>query len=376
MVCKTAYVVSLKYAPGLKKEFVVLGENIRKKGINVKYLSSNKYSKIEGILKGTEYIPTTDGLKGVLIDTLKLINGEKFMSTFSYNLPIFICFYNSHPLNPFIARLVKKNFPEAILALYLHDPYKPDKVPYGLKKSAYITLVEFIQGLTIKHMDYVISPSEYSSQLFRIKYSNFKGRNYIAPLLVPDQRISENNKRAFFSIVGGAHFATGHDIFVKLVNYVAAQGHDYEFAIISSSNISRFLEKLSNQARKIVKVINKSIITDSEINEIVRQSFAIFRLDREVTQSGVIPVAYMNETPVIIRDIPGLTQHVRHRENGYVVPYECLPEDLVAALDFVRENFAELSKNARESYEEIWAEWNFDKYYSWLFEILKERRIL
>jgi len=35
---KTAYIISLKFAPGLKKEFELLGENIRSKGLRIKYL--------------------------------------------------------------------------------------------------------------------------------------------------------------------------------------------------------------------------------------------------------------------------------------------------------------------------------------------------
>ncbi|MDI6701329.1 MAG: glycosyltransferase [bacterium] len=370
MVQKSAYIISLKFAPGLKKEFMVLGENIRKKGINVKYLLSDRYARLEGKCDGIEYITTADDVKGMMLDTIKLINGRKFKQIFSQYPPLFLCFYNPHPLNPFIARLIKKKYPEVKLALYLHDPYKPDKMLYGIAKAAYINLVEFIQGLTIKYMNYVISPSKYSSQLFKKRYPTFNGENHIAPLLVPDKRVSENKKRKFFSIVGGAHPATGHDTFVELVNYVTSKRLDYEFALISSSNISKYLEKLNNEAQKRIKIVNKKIILDSEINEIIRESYAVFRLDREVTQSGVIPVAYMNETLVIARDIPGLRQHVRHKQNGYIVPFKCMSEDLIKAMEFVRKNFVELSKNARSGYEETWADWNWDKYYGWLSEIV------
>ena len=317
-----------------------------------------------------EYISTKEGVKGIVIDTYKLSGCKRFMQIFSSQPPSFVCFYNPHPLNPFIARSVKRNFVNVILSLYLHDPYKPNKSPYGLAKKAYIQIVEFVQGLTIKYMDYVISPSKYSSHLFRTKYPNFKGENYIAPLLVPDHRVLENENRKYFSMVGVAHPATGHDTFIKLINYVAEKGLNYEFALISSSNVSSYIEKLSNQAQKILKVVNKQIVTDSEINKIVRESYGVFRLDREVTQSGVIPVSYMNETPIIARDIPGLAQHVKHRESGYLVPFNCAPENLIRAMEFVKTNFPELSKNARKSYEKIWAGCNWDRYYGSLMEVL------
>ena len=373
---RTAYILSLKFAPGLKKEFEVLGENIRKRGIDVKYFLSERYKKLGENCEGVEYITKDDSLKGMIFETVKFVSNNEILKIFQDQFPLFICFYNPHPLNPFITRKVKNIFSEAILALYLHDPYKPDKSPYGIAKAAYITMAELIQSLTIKYMDYVISPSEYSSKLFLQRYPSFKGKNFIAPLLVSDQRVSDKAERKLFSIVGGAHPATGHDTFIELINYVASKHLSYDFALISSSNVLKYLERLNNKARKIVKIINKKIILDSEINEIIRESYAVFRLDREVTQSGVVPVAYMNETPVIARDIPGLRQHVKHGHDGYIVPFNCTPEDLVKAMDTVKENFSEMSKNARKSYEEVWAEWNWDKYYGWLIDVFKKKGIL
>lgn len=368
---KNAYIISLKFAPGLKKEFMVLGENIRNKGVNVKYLLSSRYRQPGDNSEGIEYITSSEGVKGIILDTLKSVTGKKFLRIFSLYPPIFLCFYNPHPLNPLIAKLVKRKFPQSIIVLYLHEPYVPDKKPYGRAKAAYITIAEFIQGLTIRYLEHVIFPSEYSFRLFKERYPRFKGKTHIAPLLVPDQRVLDKKKRRFFSIVGGAHQATGHGTFIDLVNYVALNGLDYEFALISSSNISIYLEKLNNQARKILRVVNKGLITDSEINAVVRKSYAVFRLDREVTQSGVIPVSYMNATPVIVRDIPGLTQHVKHGENGYVVPFDCTLEELVRAMRFAREKFPQLSETTRKSYEEIWGEWNWHKYYDWLAMLLK-----
>ncbi len=363
----SVYIISLKFAPGLKKEFMVLGENIRrKKDFPVSYIISEKYASMGGDCNCIEYIQTGDGIRRIITDTLRLGSGERFQEIFFSNTPVFACFYNPHPLNPFIARLIKKKFSCAKTALFLHDPYKPDKKPYGFKKAAYIKLVEFVQKLTVKYMDYVISPSEYSSCLFRKYYPDFKGENYTAPLLIPDAKTHENSVRRFFSIIGSAHPATGHETFVELINYVAEKKLDYNFALISSSNISRYLVKLSDGARKILKVVNKKIVTDSEINEIIKQSYVVFRLDREVTQSGVIPVAYMNATPVIVRDIQGLRQHVKDRETGYIVPLNCNPENLVSAMNFVKQNFFDLSKNARRYYEIIWDEKNWDNYYKWL----------
>lgn len=372
---QTAYIISVKYAAGSNKEFVLFGDKLQQKGFKIRYILSKLYKNLEWHRVGSDYVTVSDGIKSVTSDTLKYFDGKSFLKIFSSDAPKFLLFYNAHPLNPLLARLVKKKFPDAINALYLHDPFKPDKSPYGLAKGIYVSLAEFIQGLTVKYMDYVISPSEYSSFLFKKKYPNFKGQNFIAPLLIPDQRILKDNQRKYFSIVGGAHQATGHDTFIELVNYAGERGLDFEFALISSSNISRFTKKLTDEGKKRLTIINKNIVTDAEINEVIRQSWAVFRLDKEVTQSGVVPVAYMNETPIIARDIQGLTQHVKHGENGYIVSFDCMPKHLVEAMNYVMGNFFDLSKNARRSYEETWADKNFDKYYAWFIELLKEKML-
>jgi len=372
---RTAYIISLKFAPGLKKEFTVMGESLRKYGFDVKYIISELYSNLEFTREGMIHIQTKIGVRGIIEDSIKYFSMKKIISIFNNAMPFFVLFYNSHPLNPRVASLIKKNFPSTILALYLHDPYKPDKSFYGLKKGIYMSFAEFIQGLTLRYMDYVISPSEYSSYLFRRKYPNFEGNNFIAPLLVPDQMIKCGNKRKYFSIVGVAHNATGHDTFIELVNYVAEKRLNYEFCLVSSNNIYRFLKKLTEKGREILKVINKPIIKDSEINDIVRESYAVFRLDKEVTQSGVIPVCYMNGTPVISTDIPGLTQHVWNQETGYVISRDTMHENFLIAMEYVKNNFVSLSQNARRKYEEIWSESNFLKYYSWLIDLLKKETL-
>jgi hypothetical protein len=37
-------------------------------------------------------------------------------------------------------------------------------------------------------------------------------------------------------------------------------------------------------------------------------------------------------------------------------------------------SFLKLFQNDRKSYEETWAEWNFDRYYGWLIDIFKKTK--
>lgn len=373
MIQRISYIISLKFAPGLKKEFLLLGDNIRRYGVDVTYLIANGYSKLDCKVDSEEYLTSSQNLREIIIESIGPLR-KKLLNILTHNPPKFICFYNPHLLNPQIGRFVKRELPGAVTALYLHDPHKPDLRNYGLRKSIFIRLVLHLQSQTIKHMDHIIVPSEYSLQLFKMRYPHYKGDTHIAPLMIPDQYKGGNSDRKYFSIVGNAHNATGHDTFMELVEDAAEKNLESKFALISSSSIIPILlSQLKNGAKNNLKVINKDIIADEEINSVARDSYVIFRLDREVTQSGVVPVSFMNATPIIARDIPGLTQHVKHKENGYIVPFDCTPENIIDALKYVKENFTILSQNARKSYEDIWHEKNWERYYNWLIKILQDK---
>ena len=239
---KTAYIISLKYAPGLMKEFTLMGNKMSENGFDVRFLLSDEYSRLGCCDERAQSITVGTNFTSIIGETAKHIMGSHLKKIFMEKQPDFVCFYNPHPLNVYISLFLKKKYPRTKKALYLHDPYKPDKKPYGFLKAGYITLVELVQDLTVKNMEYVISPSEYSKYLFWTRHSNFKGGNYIAPLIVPDCMNLHGIRRRYFSIVGGAHLATGHDTFISLVNYSAEKELGYGFALISSSNIEGFLK--------------------------------------------------------------------------------------------------------------------------------------
>ncbi|MGQ9847422.1 MAG: hypothetical protein ACUVQP_07990 [Bacteroidales bacterium] len=360
---KTVYIVSLKFAPGLKKEVTALGENFKKRGFDVTYLLSQKYSNLNGIIDGCEYLPTKDTVRGMLLDFFAPSILGRIREIFYDSAPDIVIFYNPHPLNPFVAKWVREFRSDAVLCLYLHEPYNHVKNVYGFVRATYLRVVEVIQTLTIKYMHYIILPSENSLLLFKKRYPQFKGSIFIAPLLISDSFQDNKETRKYYSMIGNVNNATGHDTFIELANFIGKNKLDFKLFLLTSSNISQILKRLTHEGRRVVEILNRQIINDSEINDIVRQSIAVFRLDKEVAQSGVIPVCYMNKTPVIVRDLFGLTQHVWHSETGFIVPYNCKPENIVDAMIYVRENFATLSENARKKYEEIWADWNWGKYY-------------
>ncbi len=363
-------VVSLKYAPGLKKEFELIGRNLRSRGNDVGYIISANYRKLGELQDKAICLTEAENPHSIINESIGALIHNRVDKIFNLYKPRLLFFYNVHPLNPYLIRRAKENNPNTIVILYIHDPFKEDKRYYGLKRGLKISIAESIQKYSVRNADHIVFPSPFSLETFNRRYKPGKSQLHLARLLIPDDRCETEQKRSKHVIVGNVNKATGHDTFIQLVNYVAEHDLGFEFGLLSSGDIKPYIEKLSKKAQDILEIINKPVIIESEINEFIAKSRSVLRFDKEVTQSGVIPVAYMNGTPVIARDIPGLRQDVEDQINGVLIPANPTMPEIIEGMKYIEANIHELSERARDSYERIWAESNFEKYYDWLIRVL------
>ena len=69
---KVAYIVSIKYAPGLHKEFVLMGRKLKEQGIEVRYLLSKSYRWMHKEPPNeTHFVTDSSRLLTILMDSLK-----------------------------------------------------------------------------------------------------------------------------------------------------------------------------------------------------------------------------------------------------------------------------------------------------------------
>jgi len=367
------YIVSCKYAPGLFKEFHLLGRNLSSHGFRVKYLLSDGYKwMLENIEFDKTYISSSKNITEIAKEFLLYPFTLKHVCTrqFKKEKPAFICFYNAHPLNPAIAKLAKHTYPEGVRSVFLHEPGKSDKSCYNKKGRLFFKIVELIQKLTISYTTDVILPSPNAMELFKVFFPNYKGKSHFAPLLIPDNTDRKMRNRKYFSMVGRFNFSKKLDSFIEAANYAAQNNIDLDFQIVTSSCINESLNLLTDEARSKIRIINKDNISDQDISNALRESFAVVCLHRMVTQSGVTPVAFMNSTPVIALDEPGFSQFITHHKNGYLLPSEYTTGELVDAMKSVKDAYPTLSKEARSSYLKRFAENNWEKHYTWLLDKL------
>ncbi len=370
---RAAYIVSLKYSPGLRRLFEAVGSGLRERGIPVSYIASAKYAGLGSLPEGFRSMTEADSPAGILRETAAIMAepGPVLRDLFPED-PGFVCFYNPHPLNLLLARHIRRRFPKALVAAYLHEPFMPDKSAFGPRRAWLMRAVEALQAGLVRSAHVLLAPSGYAIQKIRVRYPRYGGPVRIAPLFVPDTSRPGPRERRFFSMVGMVNGATGHDDLFRYVNESVKRGRSERFAVASASDLAPCASLLSAQGREAVTLLNKPLILDREIDDILRASWAVFRLDKGLTQSAVLVDAFMHGVPVIARDIPGLRQHVRDGINGRIVPYAFTNDDLARAVDNVLSHQNAMSAAARRDFESTWSPANFDRTYGWLVERLRK----
>lgn len=370
----TCYIVSLKYAPGMWKEFTLLGENLKKQGFEVKYLLSKCYKYLKDDHSDLLFVSVSKNVKEMLVDVLKypLGIGRLCAKAFRESRPAFVCCYNPHPLNFTVLKLAKRFAPESIRLAHLHEPARPGKSAYGWKGRMFFEIVDYAQKLALANSTDVVLHSPFAFELFEQKYDNYHGQKHYSPLMIPDRPGQTKSKRRYFSMVGRFNFAKKPDLFIETINLAAQKGEDIEFQIVTASCIDKYLEKLTPEGKSKLRLVIKKKLSDEDISNAVSESFAVLSLQPLMTQSGMMTVSFMNATPIIARSIPGFTQFVKHRSNGYLMEDGFLCNDLINAMKYVRSNFDSMSANARQSYLDLFAEKNWDEHYSWLLDRLNK----
>jgi len=376
---KTAYICSLKYSIGLTKEFFLMGSELQKSGWSVKYLLAQEYfcllKEFPSIEKNQiHFITDSKNLKTLLIETiffLKFIT--KLKNILCFQKADFVCVYNPHPFNSTILKYSKKINSNVINSIYFHEPYKENKLRYGLLGGFFELVGEKISKFCLKYVTDLIFPSPYSKELYLKKYNKKYPsiKFHIAPLLLPTiENKSCNTQPTYLSLVGTINKDRSADEFFSFISYCSEHNlTEYSFCIITKSNISKYLSPLSENEKSLLTVINKDKISDCEIEQVLTNSIATFLSHKSITQSGNVPVAFRSGTPIIARNLLGFSQHIFHKLNGYLVNEIITNEELLEAITYINANHEKLSNNAKESFESIFSEHNFSKYYSWLLDL-------
>lgn len=104
--------------------------------------------------------------------------------------------------------------------------------------------------------------------------------------------------------------------------------------IAGNGNLSDIEKNLYSDSKNII-LINR-YIDDGEMKWLFENSLAVLLPYIEATQSGVIPISYSYGKPVIVSNIPGLTQYVLDKKTGFVCKNE---NEWTKAINLFSEHF-------------------------------------
>jgi glycosyltransferase involved in cell wall biosynthesis len=333
---KRVLVVSLKYSPVHGAHCLALGEPLREMGYDVRYLLSNAlgWTLPDEAKPFVRFTGSSRNVQEVIWDSIadrawRRADTLEFLRDVQ---PAAVVFESSHPSNEVIAVLARRACPGTSLWMLVHEPHVADKGKHGLPRSLIIAGHEWTLQRLTRCLDGVLLASEEAVQQFRAAYPDFGGTVLRVPLLFADRASSVPGERHYFSFIGHAVPAKGIDVFFQMVETSASLGRQWQFQIATSTSISRHLRGLSPAARRTLRAVSRPRLSDGEIDEAIRGSWAVLAPYRRVTQSGVLPVAFMHGTPVISTRAGGMPEFVVPGETGYLVEQDARFDDWEARL--------------------------------------------
>jgi len=347
----TILIVCMKYSPVHNSLCRALGEPLRPLGFKIKYLlpQSLDWTVPQAQFEGTTFVGSSRNGKEVLWDTFAMITRRRrqLRRLLEEIHPSLLLFEASHPANRIVASLARSTVPGIKIWMLLHEPYVHEKSKHGGVRRFLISAHEWGVRQLLPYLDGLLVPSAEAMRRMEKAYPGFHGNVLKIPLLFEDRSITDNSTRHYFSFIGHAVPAKGIDTFFELVRTSAELGRHWSFQIATSSNISGYFSALPDATRTRLKVISKPRLRDEEIDQAIRESWAVLAPYRRVTQSGVVPVAFMHGTPVISTRAGGMLEFVVEGETGHLVNLDAEFSEWEDKFCQVQFNFSQLSTNCR-----------------------------
>jgi glycosyltransferase involved in cell wall biosynthesis len=169
----------------------------------------------------------------------------------------------------------------------------------------------------------VILCSQYAKDNCR-KYMKgaYKKEAFLPLLFLDDYHQEENIAREYFSMIGTYAEPHGSDIFIKHIKEAYEIGSKQKFQIATRSDITDMIsdpiyKKMQDEGQLLVQ--QGRPLTEEEMSAAYRRSVATWNGYRRSTQSGVLPNAFMQGTPVIATKLGSFEEFVKNGHTGVFI---------------------------------------------------------
>ena len=336
-----------------------IGEPIASTGHPTRYLFTDEYSWLIGNHReDVDLLLTTPSFNAIRESNHYHFGAgaDCIREIFNQNSPSVLLFININPLaDKAIMHFARKANPDVRVIYFLHEPFTNDKLVYGVRRALLLTLFELVIYWIVNRTDGIILPSWNAAEAFSHRYrKKFHGETCIIALPFIDKACTKVQKRKYITFVGHVRHKhqKGVDYFIEMIEESAKRQDEKLFQLVSSNRVDDLYASLSPAAQKRLHIVNSERLTDEEISKSLRDSIAVVLLQRRVMQSGVLPMAYMNGTPVIVSDLPGFTQFGEHEKTGIVLSLESSLEERFNSVEKIHRNIDKMSVACRRYYED------------------------
>lgn len=368
---EVCWIASLKYAPVMWSIGRALGEPIAAAGLPVRYLLAGDYAWLTGSDRAdAEILPTRD-TANPLASLMAFVRSGAFARirrAFAEHPPRVLVVVNLNQLvDRVLVRLARRANPQVRVVLMLHEPYTEDKLVYGWRRSLLLVVFERLTRGLARRADAIVLPSANALRAYRHYYSGVAAAVGVIDLPLVDEACPDECERRYVSFLGQISHAhqKGLDLFLEMV--AAATGEaDVEYRIITGNDTAALADSLDERALERLDVVSERPLSDAVIHRALRESLMVVILQRRVMQSGALPMALMNGTPVIVSDLPGLTQFVEHGDTGWVVPVESDLATRLGAVEEIRARMPAMAERCRLYFEKTFSTASVSRHVPWL----------
>lgn len=196
----------------------------------------------------------------------------------------------------------------------------------------------------------VLVCSEYAAQNCKKYMKRAFKKSVKFPLIFLDEYEETNSsERRYFSLIGTYATPKGSDLFLQFIKKTIDRGYDIDFQIATRSDLTTQLSDDVFQnlilAGKLIVQHGRSMTTE-EINRAYRNSICCWNGYRRTTQSGVLPNAFMQGTPVVATKLGSFMEFVEPGKTGEFIDNESI-DSIYYAFKKIKENSYEMSNNCR-----------------------------
>lgn len=204
----------------------------------------------------------------------------------------------------------------------LHDAgtrHLSDRVPISIRIRRFMGAIysEILQ----KKADNILLLSPFSKSIFVKAHPKFADKVIVMPLgahvpnvkeCKPDELTTED----YYLFFGRIDKYKGLETLLRVYTEMDQADREKMLVIAGNGSLSNTEQNYCNSNKGII-LINR-YIKDEEMIYLIKHSRSIILPYIEATQSGVIPIAYKYNKPVITSNVEGLTQYVIDNMTGFI----------------------------------------------------------